>query len=139
MWRRGLRSSIQCSADRSRRERMDPVESAIRANEDRLWPRLLTIAALSFPTVVLSMTCFVVGSLMDIDSVKEASVTLLPLSSLIGFIPITFGGFAASHLMRDRAVPKRTVQAAWLFVVIGALLQCGLAAALMTPGLIELP
>ena len=115
------------------------MERAISTNEGRLWPRLLGIAVLSFPTVALSLTCFVVGSLTGIGGVKEASVTLLPLSSLLGLLPITFGGFAASHLMRDKSVPRRAVHAAWLLVVIGAFLQCGLMAALMTPGLVELP
>jgi hypothetical protein len=121
------------------RRRMGTVERAISTNEGRVWPRLLGIAVLSFPTVALSLTCFVVGSLTGVAGVKDASVSLFPLGSLLGLLPITFGGFAASDLMGDKSVPRRAVHAAWFLVVIGAFLKCGLVAALMTPGLVELP
>jgi hypothetical protein len=107
--------------------------------QERIWPRLLVISVLSFPTVALSVACFALGSLTGLHELEEASITSLPLSSLLGLIVVTFAGLAANDLARRESVPRWGARAAWLLVVVGGLLQIGLVVAVMTPGLVELP
>ena len=100
---------------------------------------LLLVAGLSFPTLALSVASWALGSLTGLRGLQEASITLLPLSSLLGCAVVPFGVAAATRLAHRQSMPQWAARAALLLALLGALLQVGLMAALMTRGLIELP
>jgi hypothetical protein len=104
-----------------------------------VWRTLVLIGVLSFPSAILSAACLAVGLITGVSSISEASITLLPMSSLLGLVPVTFAALAATRLVQAPNVPRWAARVAVLLVVLGGLLQAGLAVALMTPGLVELP
>jgi hypothetical protein len=94
---------------------------------------------LSSPTVATSGTGLLLGALPGLGRLQDLSIGVLPWSGLLGLAVVPFAGFAAADFVRGPKVPKWIARTAVLIVVVGGLFQCGLALALMIPGVIELP
>lgn len=117
------------------------VESAGQARGDtggRLWAKLLLLAGLSSPTLATSGIGILIGRLPGFDVLADVAIGVLPMSSLLGLAVVAYAGLFAADLARS-GIPKWAARTAVLTVVLGGLLQCGVAFALMTPGLVELP
>lgn len=105
----------------------------------RVWPQLLGISVLCFPMVITSAVCLLMGLLTGSQALTDSSITLLPLTSVVGAVPLAFGVVAGTRLLRRDSVPRWARRVAVLVIVLGVVVQAGCLVALMTAGLVELP
>ena len=100
---------------------------------------LVAIGLLSFPVVAAGSVALLLRVLTGSDTFAMALLGIVVWGSIAGFAAIGVAGMLAVRLVRAEDAPRWAGRAAVLMVLLGLAVQCGLAYAIMTPGLVELP